>query len=254
MRAADGATIDQSAGVHVGGFIGMKHRLSMITVLPKIFISRALSQIVFACGFVACVAICGCNSNTAPLPDTPEQSANGSSTGAFAPDNRADCLPAIDLVDQHGKTVALAALKGKPVLIDFIYANCATACPVLTSRFAQIAGQLGSALGAKVTMVSITIDPEHDHPVQLLEYAKTHNADRKGWLLLTGKPADIEAVLRIYRLKREREADGTIAHVTTSFLVGADGRQIRIYDTMEVAPATVVGDIDRILPRALAKG
>ncbi len=212
-----------------------------------------LPRLAFALGLCAFVGMLGCNSNTAPLPDTPAQSANGASNGSFAATNGADCLPAIDLADQHGKTVSLAALKGKPVLIDFIYTNCATACPVLTSRFAQIADKLGSALGTRLTMVSITIDPEHDHPAQLLDYAKTHDADRTGWLLLTGTPADVEAVLRIYGLKREREPDGTIAHVTTSFLVGADGRQIRMYDTMVVAPATVVGDIDRILPRALVK-
>ncbi len=200
----------------------------------------------------------GCETNTTPIPDTPAQSSNTSpnesASGSFASSNTADCLPAIDLVDQHGATVSLATLKGKPVLIDFIYANCATACPVLTSRFAQIAGKLGGDLGTRVTMVSVTIDPEHDHPAQLLDYAKTHNADRDGWLLLTGTPADIEAVLRLYQLKREREADGTIAHVTTSFLLGPDGKQIRTYDTMEVAPDTVVGDIDRSYSSKLPKG
>jgi cytochrome oxidase Cu insertion factor (SCO1/SenC/PrrC family) len=238
--------------------IRMKHLLSMctasrFTARSRSAIAPALLRIVFAAGLIG-VTACGCDSNTAPIPDAPAQSSNGSSNGSFAANDTADCLPAIALADQHGAKVSLAALKGKPVLIDFIYANCATACPVLTARFAQIAGKLGGDLGTKVTMVSITIDPEHDHPAQLLDYARTHNADRDGWLLLTGQPADIDALLRIYQLKREREPDGTIAHVTTSFLVGADGRQIRMYDTMEVAPDTVVSDIDVALARALPKG
>jgi cytochrome oxidase Cu insertion factor (SCO1/SenC/PrrC family) len=99
-------------------------------------------------------------------------------------------------------------------------------------------------------MVSITIDPEHDHPAQLFEYAKTHDANRRGWLLLTGKPEDIDAVLRRYQIKRERESDGTIAHVATSFLVDANGKQLRMYNAMEVAPATVIADVER----ALVKG
>ena len=220
----------------------------MFAARPRRSILQALLRIAFAAALIGIVA-CGCNSNTAPIPDAPAQSSSGSSNGSFASSNTADCLPAIALVDQHGTTVSLAALKGKPVLIDFIYANCTSACPVMTSRFAQIANKLDGDLGAKVTMVSITIDPEHDHPAQLLDYARTHNADRSGWLLLTGAPADIDAVLHIYQLKRERESDGTIAHVTSSFLLGADGRQIRMYDTMEVAPATVVGDIDRAMPK-----
>jgi cytochrome oxidase Cu insertion factor (SCO1/SenC/PrrC family) len=223
---------------------------SIFTARSRSSITLALVRIAFALGLIGSTAF-GCDSNTAPIPDVPAQSSNESSNGSFASNNTADCLPAIDLTDQHGAKVSLAALKGKPVLIDFIYANCATACPVLTARFAQIAGKLGGDLGTHATMVSITIDPEHDHPTQLLDYARTHNADRDGWLLLTGTPADIEAVLHIYQLKREREPDGTIAHVTTSFLVGADGRQIRMYDTMEVAPSTVVGDIAAALAHAL---
>ena len=226
----------------------MQHRSSIFTAQLKRSIPQVLLRIAFALGLGGATAF-GCETNTAPIPDTPAQSSNGTLNGSFASDNAADCLPAIDLVDQHSAKVALAALKGKPVLIDFIYANCTTACPVLTSRFAQIARKLGGDLGPKVTMVSITIDPEHDHPAQLLDYARTHNADRNGWLLLTGRPADIDSVLRIYRLKREREPGGTIAHLATSFLVGADGRQIRMYDTMEVAPETVVADIDRTFPK-----
>ena len=209
-------------------------------------VSHALLRIALAIGIVGFAAALGCQTNSAPLPDTPAQSANGS----FAPNNSADCLPAIGLIDQHGATVSLASLKGKPVLIDFIYANCATACPVLTSRFARIASKLGGDLGTKVTMVSVTLDPEHDRPAQLLDYARTHEADRDGWLFLTGKPADVDAVLRIYKLKREREPDGSIAHVATGFLVGPDGKQLRTYNAMEVAPDTVVADIDRALGKS----
>lgn len=202
-----------------------------------------LIRLVLALGLAGLCATASCETNTAPIPDAPAPSANGS----FASNNHADCLPPITLIDQHGTTISLASLKGKPVLIDFIYANCATACPVLTSRFAQIANRLGGELGTKIIMVSISIDPEHDHPPQLLAYAKTHEANRDGWLLLTGNPQHIDAVLSLYRIKRDRESDGTIAHVASSFLIGSDGKQIRMYNAMEVAPTTVIADIERAL-------
>jgi protein SCO1/2 len=205
-----------------------------------------LIRVVLTFALIGFGAAAGCQTNTAPISDTASESASGS----FASNNPADCLPAITLTNQHGAAISLTSLKGKLVLIDFIYTNCATACPVLTSRFAQIARKLGGELDSRITMVSITLDPEHDHPAQLLDYAKTHDASRDGWLLLTGKPEDIDAVLRLYRLKREREPDGTIAHVATSFLIGPDGHQVRMYNAMEVAPAAVIADIER----ALAKG
>ncbi|MBI3759780.1 MAG: SCO family protein [Deltaproteobacteria bacterium] len=222
----------------------MRNRANIRVDETRKAVAHPLLHIAFAIGLFFAAALCsGCDANSTPISDTPAQASNGS----FPTSNPADCLPAINLIDQHGKTVSLASLKGKPVLIDFIYANCATACPVLTSRFAKIAKGLGHNLGSKITMVSITLDPEHDHPAQLLEYAKTHDANHDGWLLLTGKPGDIDAVLSIYKIKREREPDGTISHVATSFLVGADGKQVRLYNAMEVAPETVVGDVDHAL-------
>lgn len=224
----------------------LKHRLRLIESRANWSLTRSLLPAIFLIGLAGFVVLAGCETNTAPISDAPAQSADGS----FASNNPADCLPAITLTDQYGTTISLASLKGNLVLIDFIYTNCVTACPVLTSRFAQIADRLGGELGSKITMVSITLDPEHDRPPQLLEYAKTHEASRDGWLLLTGKPEDIEAVLRLYRIKRERESDGTIAHVATSFLIGPNGRQMRMYNAMDVAPATVIADIER----ALVKG
>jgi protein SCO1 len=206
------------------------------------FPRRTLVRIALALALGA-TTMFGCNANTTPISAAPAEPSNGS----FKANNMADCLPAIGLVDQHGAPISLAALKGKPVLIDFIYTACASACPLLTARFARIADKLGGELGTRVTMVSITIDPEHDHPAQLLAYAKTHKAAHPGWLLLTGKPANVAAVMKAYGLKRKIEPDGTIDHVTTSYLVGGDGKQIRMYDTLDVAPATVVGDINRAL-------
>jgi protein SCO1/2 len=195
----------------------------------------------------ACVVI-GCDSNTLPAGSTTSSESN--SNWSFAVPNSNDALPDVTLVDQYGRNVNLASLKGRPVLVDFFYANCATACPLLTAKFAAIARMLGAGLGSKVTIVSITIDPEHDHPAELLAYARTHQADYKGWLFLTGKPDDVMNVMRAYGLRRERDASGQISHVATSFLIGRDGHQTRIYDALEVRPTTVIADVDRIYSRS----
>lgn len=190
---------------------------------------------------VALAVLSACEKNPAPFAASPADSGSGS----YAASDKADCLPAITLMDQRGRAVALSSLKGKPVLIDFIYANCDTACPLLTAKFAAVAKLLGRRLGADVTMVSITIDPEHDHSAELLAYARAHEADYPGWLFLTGAPADIERVLKIFGLQRARSPDGTISHMASSFMLGPDGRQERIYDALEVPPQTVVSDLGR---------
>src|SRR6201993_4164104 len=118
--------------------------------------------------------------------------------GDYPASNGNNCLPDVSLIDQHGNAISLASLRGKPVLIDFIYTSCASTCPVLTSKIAAVARELGPALGANVTIVSITLDPEHDGPAQLAAYAKSQTADSKSWLFLTGQPADIDQVLAAF--------------------------------------------------------
>jgi len=166
--------------------------------------------------------------------------------GDYPASNGNNCLPDVSLIDQHGQAISLASLKGKPVLIDFIYTSCASTCPVLTSKIAAVARELGPALGANVTIVSITLDPEHDGPAQLAAYAKSQAVDANSWLFLTGKPADIDQVLAAFKLRRTRESDGSIMHSVSAFLLGPDGHQIRQYNALDVSAKAVAADIDRL--------
>jgi len=175
------------------------------------------------------------------------RSADVAEPGSYAAANSSDCLPAVTLVDQHGHDVTLASLKGRPVLIDFIYTTCPGPCPLMTSRMAVVAKLLGPKLGKQVTFVSISIDPEHDRPAELEKYARERGADEAGWLFLTGTPAQIDRVLALYHLERMRNPDGTVNHAAASFLLGPDGHQVRQYQPLEVKASAVVADIDRVL-------
>jgi protein SCO1 len=157
-----------------------------------------------------------------------------------------DCLPDIVLTDVHGHSVNLASLKGKPVLFDFFYTTCPGPCLMLTARMRQIAAGLGSTLGTKAWLVSITVDPEHDQPRQLLDYTKEQGAaDRPGWLFLTGTPQQIDEVMARFNLRRQRESDGSVDHVLEFFLVGPDGHQILQYLATDTNPAKIAEDVER---------
>ncbi len=170
--------------------------------------------------------------------------------GDYPAANGNNCLPAISLIDQHGTSVSLASLKGKPVLVDFIYTSCASTCPRLTAKMVQVAHELGPELGVKATIVSITLDPEHDSPSELAKYAKVQGADNNGWLFLTGPPAQIDQVLALYNLRRDRESDGSVTHSVSAFLLGPDGRQTRQYNALDVSAKSVAADVND----ALSKG
>lgn len=164
--------------------------------------------------------------------------------GGFAVVDSSDCLPPTALLDQHGQKVSLADLKGKPILFDFIYTSCPGECLMLTQRMKRIAVALGSELGKQARLVSITVDPEHDQPTQLLQYAKDQDADVNGWLFLTGTPKQIDDVMQRFKLIRQREADGSIDHVLEMFLVAPNGHALLQYMGDKISVQHAVADLN----------
>jgi protein SCO1 len=157
-------------------------------------------------------------------------------------------LPNVSVIDDHGRSVSLGSLKGKVVLLDFIHVGCPGICTTLVSKFGEVADSLKPELGSKVVLLSVTNDPEHDRPEQLLALARQSDADLDGWLFVTGKPTDVERVIKAFGVKNERLPDGSPAHISQVFLLGADGQKKREYQGMLMQPQTVVSQIREAMP------
>lgn len=106
-------------------------------------------------------------------------------------------VPDVTLIDQRGDEVSLrdTLRSDRPVFVEFIFATCTTICPVLSAGYASLQRTLGDS--DAVTLISVTIDPEHDGPRQLREYLARYQA-RPGWEFLTGTRADIDEVMRAF--------------------------------------------------------
>ena len=162
-------------------------------------------------------------------------------------ESSASVLTDTKLVDQNGNTIWLESLKGKPIVVDFIYTTCPGPCLMETAKFANVALRLGKDLGSKVTLVSITVDPEHDGPKQLLDYSRQQGADEKGWYFLTGGPADVDKALAGFKLSRQIQPDGSVGHLIAMMLVGPDGRVVREYNGEAVKAQDIVDDVRKTL-------
>jgi len=147
----------------------------------------------------------------------------GTARGVYPVEYQTDGLPNLTLTDQYGQQLSLAALKGQPVLFDFIYTSCPGPCQLLTQHMKLIADKLGPALGSRVSFVSVTVDPEHDRPNRLFGYARAFDANMKGWYFLTGSSAQIDQLMTGFRLARTRASDGEIEHILGFFLVDPGG-------------------------------
>ena len=145
-----------------------------------------------------------------------------------------DYLPNVPVVTQDGKTLAFYddVIKGKIVVINFIYTTCRDVCPLTSARLAQVQERLGDKIGRDVFFVSVSIDPETDTPALMKAQADALRA-RPGWLFLTGKREDIDAIR--YKLG---ERSRSLTEHRNEVLFGND-------KTGEWARESVFGDLER---------
>jgi len=98
-------------------------------------------------------------------------------------------VPDFTLTERSERQVQLSDLRGKVWIANFFYSQCTETCPIQTANIAML--QKDFARESDVRFVSISVDPEHDTPEFLREYASHYSADPERWLFLTGSKDDI---------------------------------------------------------------
>ncbi len=101
------------------------------------------------------------------------------------------------LVDQDGREHRFYSdlLQGRVVVIGSFFATCTGACPAMAKTYKKIQDWLGDRQGKEVFLLSITVDPEHDTPQRLKEFAQEFGA-RPGWIFLTGSKENVSLALQ----------------------------------------------------------
>jgi len=102
--------------------------------------------------------------------------------------------PNFALIERSGELLTKEHLLGKVWIANFIFTRCATECPVLSSRMAHLQ-ELFTA-EADLRLVSISVDPEHDTPAVLTQYAQRFSAHPQRWLFLTGEKVAVHRLVR----------------------------------------------------------
>jgi len=159
----------------------------------------------------------------------------------------AEPAPDFALVDQNGDALSLAALRGEPVLVDFVFTRCPGPCPVLTGIHRDVREGLDADAKARVHSVSISLDPVYDTPEVLRAYLEARRLDTTGWSFVTGPVDEVEAVVAAYGVGSVREADGNIVHTLATFLIDAEGNIAKRYLGVRHDPKTIRADIEALL-------
>jgi protein SCO1 len=155
-------------------------------------------------------------------------------------------MPPFELVDQAGAVVKSVQLRGRVLVVSFVFTTCAEACPLITAQLVRTQSRLrAEKLDGRVRFVSITLDPATDRPETLRRYADAYGLDLASWHLLTGASDDVARVVRAFGLHattRER-----IVHGSLVVLVDAKGRIAERRTDLELDLERLVGSVRKLL-------
>ena len=88
-----------------------------------------------------------------------------------------DPFPNVLLTDQFGQTYRFFddLIKERPIVVNFMFTECALVCPGTTSNLVRLHAAFDGAVGKELTFVSISLDPENDTQVKILETLTHHS-------------------------------------------------------------------------------
>lgn len=157
-------------------------------------------------------------------------------------------IPPFQLINQDGRPFGSANLSGKIWIADFIYSSCPGPCPMISSRMSEMQKPLEKT---DVHFVSFTVDPDHDTPPTLREYARRLEAQPGKWDFLTGPKSQIYSLSAAgFKLAAsEHEGDnGEPLHSTRLVLVDRRGQIRGYYDaTTADAITKLLADTNHLL-------
>ena len=139
--------------------------------------------------------------------------------GGWAGAKRPPGIPPQDfsLRDQDGRRVSLAAYRGRPVVLTFLYSTCEDTCPLQAQT---IKGALDD-LGADVPVLAVSVDPANDTPTRARRFLVEQGLTGRMRFLL-GSQAELEPIWKAYAIQPQGR---DFEHSAYVLLIDAQGRQ-----------------------------
>lgn len=134
-------------------------------------------------------------------------------------------ISGFSLLSQDSSQVSDSIFRGKIHIADFFFTTCGTICPKMSNEMMRV--QHAFEKDSDVVIVSYTVDPTHDIPSILKEYADKHKAIKNKWFFLTGNKKTIYDLGRNSYLLAVGDGDGgadDFLHSEMFVLVDKEGR------------------------------
>jgi len=130
-------------------------------------------------------------------------------------------------LDSSGREVQLAELRGKPLVVHFIYTGCFQVCPASTQFLAQAVREAERSLGPGTFRVaSIGFNQPADSPPAMKDFARKFGLASPHWLFLAPEAAHVERLAAELGFRYEATAAG-FDHLLQATILDANGRVYR---------------------------
>lgn len=134
-------------------------------------------------------------------------------------------VPDFNFINQNGDEVDNNYYNDKVYVVEFFFSTCPSICPIMNTNMLKV--QEAFKTREDFGIASFTIDPEHDTPEVLKEYANAYEANHPHWNFLTGDKRDIMKLsnegFKLYAAENE-EVEGGFEHSGLFALIDKNGK------------------------------
>ncbi|MDQ3721472.1 MAG: SCO family protein [Actinomycetota bacterium] len=158
----------------------------------------------------------------------------------FAGASRPPGIPPADfgLRDEYGKKLRLTDMRGKPVVVTFLYTTCRDTCPLTADQIRVALDDLGH----DVPVVAVSVDPANDTPRRARTFALKHSMrGRMRWAL--GSAAELQRLWRAYGIQPQSD---DAEHTASTILLDGEGVQRVGFAASVLTPDGLAHDIARL--------
>jgi protein SCO1/2 len=127
------------------------------------------------------------------------------------------------LIDQGGQDIPLDTHRGHPVLISMFYASCGYVCPTLIANVHHVEDTLDAPARARLRVLMVSIDPDHDTPPVLAELATKHDVDLGRWTFARADAADVRKIASLLGVQYRQLPGGGFNHSVVVTLLDGEG-------------------------------
>jgi protein SCO1/2 len=169
--------------------------------------------------FAALASLAACTPR--PAAETPSRQPSGERVSPVADTAYSVYELASTWRDQRGRERTLSSLRGRPQLVAMVYTHCSTTCPITVDQMKRIEHESDD-----VGLVLVSLDPSHDSPHRLAEYARERGLDAERWTILTGEAGDVRELAATLGVRYRRISPEEFAHSNTVTLLDASGTPV----------------------------